>query len=290
MPARIRHRQLPRHCLSWCFAVAVLCAGCGSHLTAPPTGAASVALTGGQVAALNSERIFFGHQSVGYNILQGICDIERGDSRLTLPIRTSTEPQQIAGPALVETPIGKNGDRKSKLNQFAQIIKNGLGAQGGVALMKFCYLDIGPSTDVPRMFADYRAEMDNLTQEYPRLRLVYVTIPLTTVEPAPKAWFESLAGRTTRRDLDAKRNEFNRLLRQTYGGTGSVFDLARAESTRADGSRSFFERDGERVYTLAPEYTTDGGHLNEAGRRAAAMSLLEVLSGPCGGSGSHPCS
>ncbi len=142
--------------------------------------------------------------------------------------------------ALVESPIGKNRHTKSKLNEFARIIDNGFGPQGGIAMMKFCCRDFDSTTDMKQMFVDYRDEMAALREEYPRLKIVYSTAPLTTMEPAPIAWVKTLLGRSTGRDLDAKRDEFNRLLRQTYEKTGSVFDLAQAESTRPDGSRSYF--------------------------------------------------
>jgi hypothetical protein len=107
---------------------------------------------------------------------------------------------------------------------------------------------------------------------------VHVTVPLTTVEPAPKAWVKSILGRVTERDAEVKRNQFNQKLRQTYTGVDPVFDLAEVESTRPDGSRTYFSHGNDRIYTLVPEYTTDGGHLNELGRRVAAERLLHVLS------------
>jgi len=45
----------------------------------------------------------------------------------------------------------------------------------------------------------------------------------------------------------------------------------------SDSSRSYFTRDGEKIYALTSEFTTDGGHLNEAGRQAAAELLLQLL-------------
>jgi lysophospholipase L1-like esterase len=152
-----------------------------------------------------------------------------------------------------------------------------MGAQGGIALFKFCYVDIDAATDVPKMFAAYREGVNALKAKYPSLNIVPVTVPLTTVEPAAKAWLKGLLGRTTTRDINAKRNQFNTLLRETYAGTGPVFDLAEVESVHRDGSRSYFTRGNEKIYTLAPEFTADGGHLNEMGRRVAAERLLSLL-------------
>ena len=93
--------------------------------------------------------------------------------------------------------------------------------------------------------------------KYTGLQLLPVTVPLTT-------------------DPSKTRNDFNNVLRQAYSGK-PIFDLAEVESTRADGSRSYTVMNGETIYTLAPEYTTDGGHLNEVGRQAAAKRLLITL-------------
>ena len=226
-----------------------------------------------QVAVL---KVFFAHQSVGDNIVQGIRDLMAEDSRLQLKIISSDDPVQVAGPALVETHVGQNTNPRSKNVAFLTILGKGFGAQGGVALLKYCYVDVGPATDVPRMFREYADLIADLRSKYPALKIVHSTLPLTTVEPAGKAWLKEVLGRPTTREDNRKRNQFNQMLRGTYGPR-SIFDLAEVESTHADGSREFFVRGNQKIYTLAPEYTGDGGHLNELGRRAAAHRLLITL-------------
>ncbi len=235
------------------------------------------ALSDQQVRTLSAEKVFFGHQSVGGNIIQGIRDLMAADPRLKLNIVHSAEPESVLGPAFVEFEIGENGNPQSKNEAFAAILEKGMGKQGGIAMFKYCYVDVDSSTDVHRMFESYRKEITVLRAKYPLLQFVHITVPLTTVEPATKAWIKTILGKPTARNIDAKRNEFNKLLRETYAGTDPIFDLAEVESTHPDGSRSYFMSGNERIYTLAPEFTTDGGHLNEAGRRAAAERLLLVL-------------
>ena len=225
-----------------------------------------------------TQRIFFGHQSVGDDIVQGLKDVMARDPRLKLNIVNSADPQSVAGPAFIESHIGRNGDPQSKTDAFAAVLDKGMGREGGIAMYKYCYVDVDASTDVPRMFDNYRRGIDALKLKYPLLKIVHVTIPLTTVEPDAKAWVKGFLGRTTARDINRKRNEYNRLLVQTYGGRDPIFDLAEVESTHRDGSRSSFTYANQKIFTLAPEFTADGGHLNEAGRRAAAERLLHVLS------------
>jgi hypothetical protein len=62
-----------------------------------------------------------------------------------------------------------------------------------------------------------------------------------------------------------------------YGGKDPVFDLARAESTFPDGSRSSVLLNSRSIPTLVPGFTYDSGHLNETGRQAAAVELLRTL-------------
>lgn len=236
-----------------------------------------VALTDTQIARLADKKIFFGHQSVGKNIIQGIRELAANDPRLKLRILHSDDLTSVTGPALVEFDIGTNGNPQSKNDAFFAVLSRGMGQQSGTAMFKYCYVDFDVSTDVTKVFKDYQATVDAIKTKYPHLKIVHITVPLTTVEPWPKAWLKSILGRPTLQDINVKRNEFNDLLRASYNST-EVFDLAAAESTRPDGSREFFQRNGTQIYTLCPEFTDDGGHLNATGRRVVAETLLLALS------------
>jgi hypothetical protein len=238
-----------------------------------------VVLSDQQVRSLATKKIFFGHQSVGDNIVQGIRDLMAADPRLQIKIVTSADPQSVSGFAFVETHIGVNRDPRSKTEAFAAILDKGFGAQGGIALYKYCYIDFGTATDVERVFDNYRKGIADIRQKYPSLTLVHSTVPLTADEASTTAKdrIKAVLRRILGRDPNVKRNQFNHLLWQTYGGRDPIFDIAQIESTRSDGSRCYFTRGMTKIYTLAPEYTTDGGHLNELGRRKIAEQLLLVL-------------
>jgi len=60
-------------------------------------------------------------------------------------------------------------------------------------------------------------------------------------------------------------------------GVVNIFDLAKIESTFPDGRRASFTKDGKTYYSMVPDYTYDGGHLNELGRKIAAEQLLFLL-------------
>jgi len=62
-----------------------------------------------------------------------------------------------------------------------------------------------------------------------------------------------------------------------YAGKALILDIAKIESTRPDDTRRAFSLNGRTYYSMAPEYTTDGGHLNETGRKKVAEQLLISL-------------
>jgi hypothetical protein len=236
-------------------------------------------LTDQQIRSLLGKKIFFGHQSVGDNLVEGIRDLMATDPRLQIHIVTSAEPQTVAGAALVEAHIGVNRNPGSKTAAFTEVLDKGFGQQGGVAIYKYCYIDFNSTTDFAQVFDNYQKSVGELRRKYPSLILVHSTVPLTAEEQSAtgKDRVKTMLRRMLGRDPNVRRNQFNQLLKQTYGGKDPIFDIAEIESTHSDGSRSYFTRGGQKIYTLAPEFTTDGGHLNEAGRRAGAEQLLALL-------------
>jgi hypothetical protein len=166
------------------------------------------------------------------------------------------------------------------------------GAAGGVdiALVKFCYVDIEAGTDVPALFAAYQSTLASLKARYPRTTFVHVTAPLTTVQGGLKAFVKRLLGRSPAGMAEnARREEFNALLRQATSGKEPLFDLALAESTAPDGRTETFDWNGRPVPALVPAYTGDGGHLDGDGRHRAARLLVSVLaSAPASGALPRP--
>src|SRR5690606_17599459 len=123
---------------------------------------------------------------------------------------------------------------------------------------------------------DYRARMERLQARIPDLTLLHVTIPLRLAPTRVREFAARVLGRNTATALNRIRERYNDRLRSEYPAT-RIFDLAGIEATHADGSRSWSRYEGKRVPMLAPEWTDDGGHLNEAGSRRAAETLLDVL-------------
>ena len=73
-----------------------------------------------------------------------------------------------------------------------------------------------------------------------------------------------------------RRCRFSELLRQHYSNQ-PIFDLESVESTDSQGGKNTFTLDGQTGLSLIPDYSSDGGHLNDSGRRLAARELIRTL-------------
>lgn len=224
---------------------------------------------------LSEKRIYFGHQSVGFNIVDGMEDIQRSNPRIKLKIVKVSSTSELKTPIFGHSNVGQNGDPQSKMRAFAEIIEQGTEYPPDIAFFKFCYVDITSHSDVNRLFTEYKNAMERLKKNHPKIVFVHATVPLTESNKTLKNFVKSVLGRV---DDNVNRNTYNDLLRREYGGKEPLFDIAKAESTYPDGARSFFSFKGSNYYSLAPEYTTDGGHLNEQGKRAVAQELMLLLS------------
>ena len=62
-------------------------------------------------------KIYFGHQSVGLDIINGMNDIIKSSPHIRLSIRRTKDPADFDQPVFGEFPIGKNEDPKSKIDE-----------------------------------------------------------------------------------------------------------------------------------------------------------------------------
>lgn len=221
-------------------------------------------------------RIFFGHQSVGENLLDGVKQLA---TTAGVPVRVAeVKTANGVGPAtLGHAFVAENRKPLQKLQAFEQAMgqqPTGL----DVAFVKFCYLDIIAETDAKALFTRYRATVDGLRAKNLGTTFVHVTSPLTQVEGGFKAFVKRLLGRAPYGAIEnARREEYNALLRQAYWGREPIFDLAHVESTAPDGTAVTTEWKGSVAPALTPAFTDDGHHLNAAVKLRAARELVSVL-------------
>ena len=227
----------------------------------------------GQIA---EKRIFFGHMSVGNNILDGIREIQEREPRFKhLNIETFEAGKEIDRPGIYHFLLGNNAfpDKKVKACEDA-LLTGGAGQHFDMAVFKYCYVDFTEDTDVDRVFADYRRMISTLKGRYPDLIIIHMTVPLTVRYYGLKGWLKFTLGKKPPND---KRSQFNEMLKKEYGKSDPIFDLAGLESTDARGKKLTYTSGGKAVPYMASEYTDDGGHLNETGRMLAGLEFLKTL-------------
>ena len=226
-----------------------------------------------------TQRIFFGHQSVGVNILDGLREHLKDDSIKIIESRTTVEGD---APCLIHCAIGQNKDPISKLRDFVSLMDNEFGDNVEIACFKFCYIDIQQFTNVDQLFHDYHKELTLLEQRFKKTRFLHITTPLRTTESGLRLILMKLIGRKSQEaGNNLKRQMFNDLMKRQYAKNAALFDLAGIESTHPSGSRCKSNIDGIQVFSLSPEYTDDGGHLNSVGRKIAAKGFLDSIKKMC---------
>lgn len=210
---------------------------------------------------VDEQRIFFAHRSVGDDIVR--MGLPAVFARYGVaPLRVVDGLPDGAG-SLGDHWLNQTDDPTTKLDDFATWIRDGgVPAHADIAVMKLGYVDVTAETDVPGLFEAYRSMMSKLESDYPELAFLHVTVSVTDWVPENNAAIE----------------RYNQLMRAEYGAGGRLFDLAAAISTCSDGAANLdVTESGETYRRICPEYSRDGGHLNERGAEVAATELLRRL-------------
>ena len=212
-------------------------------------------------------RVFFGHQSVGQDVLCGVSRLAASGASV---------------PEVVDARIGANEEPLAKIADFDARVRDGLGERVDVAMMKLCYIDVTAGTDVRALFDAYRTTLSALERDHPAVSFVHVTVPLTTEQGR----LTRLRSRLTGNDRfgpaeNVQRERLNALFRAEYAGD-RLFDLAAVESTRPDGTRVSGRHEGADYFALHDGYAADLGHLNEPGAEVAATAWLAAVARAAG--------
>lgn len=233
----------------------------------------------GTLAQFGATRVFFGHQSVGANVIDGVGSVF-AQSGVQVPevVETRDSVPARAG-FLAHAHMGVNGDPFGKLTDFASVLGGPMGGRIDVAVLKFCYADIVAGTDVQAVFDAYVQTMAGLEASHPAVRFLYTTVPLST----DWSWRQVVKSWIGRNDQmgpadNLARQEYNQLIRDKYGDSGRLFDIAAVEATLTEDPMSRTEG-GQPYYVLNPQLASDAGHLNELGQRAAAVAFIDAVTG-----------
>lgn len=228
-------------------------------------------------AELNRLRILFGHQSVGFNILHGLESMEGIFEEITwsFPDLSGNSRDRVEHGEFAHFVCGANGNPRGKIDHFAQMVRQ-YGDSLDFAFLKLCYADFKPPltmADVEEIFRYYQSTMQQLQEEFPHLKILHFTSPLT-INPKRFRLFEFPS------EANILRNHYSRLIRENFP-PDRIVDIARIESTRPDGSRELFEKDGVQYEKLYRAYGSDGKHLNHTGSILVGQELLKTIMKNC---------
>ncbi|MBI4509570.1 MAG: hypothetical protein HY698_08025 [Deltaproteobacteria bacterium] len=218
--------------------------------------------------------LFFGHQSVGNNILAGLDSLNNTEPRYEVRQQYVYDLNNLlrpynGRPALGHRNIGENEKPDTKIRAFIDYMtgfedptKTGLGDKVSISMFKFCYVDFISGMDVDGLFDRYVQAMESLEARYTKTKFVYATAPLAYGDAN-----------------DVARNAFNRKVRDYVRSNGKrLFDVASIEATMEDGSRCTFTSGGETLERLCVPYMAGerNPHLNTlgGGRVGKAMMIM----------------
>jgi len=214
------------------------------------------------LSTLRGARVYFGHHSVGSNILEGLAALSK---------------QAGVEVKIDEAPVGENTKPLLKFEDFAKRGESNPGDGTQVMAMKLCYVDFRPDTDVDGLVKAYVAAVDRVKKARPGVKVVHVTPPLFAHPTDLKSKLQRTLGKSIwEDDANARRLDFKKKMLEAFPGD-PVFDLAAVESTRPDGSTEEHEVGGKKVPMLWPGYSTDGGHLNDTGKLVAAKAFARAF-------------
>jgi len=235
---------------------------------------------------LKEKKVYFGHKSVGANIMQGIDIVKSEYPAIDFTILETDKAESFINPIWGHSKIGTNTKPLTKIDAFRDILDQGLGNKLDIAFMKLCYVDITEGTDIDMVFNYYTQTIKNLQKKYPRIKFIHFTVPLTSskqvdVKDRVKDIIKGIIGKRTIMDINLAdniaRDKYNGLLKKNYHGK-ELFDLAAYESMYPDGKKETCQKDGKLYQCLISDYTYDGGHLNGFGKEIIASNLLLFLS------------
>ncbi|GAI33321.1 unnamed protein product, partial [marine sediment metagenome] len=137
---------------------------------------------------LSENKIYFGHQSVGFNIIAGIKDVMKENPKIKLNVAKINNTADFNNPVFAHSGVGNNTDPRSKINAFSNFMEEGTTHSADIAFFKFCFLDITANTDAHKVFTEYKNTMSRLNESYPRTTFIHVTVPLTCIPSGLKGW------------------------------------------------------------------------------------------------------
>lgn len=229
--------------------------------TPPPDGV----LTLTQYNAAMSKRVVFGHQSVGYQAIQGVQmwadDLNTSDPNV-IDVESGTVP--ATGGFFGHLYAGTNGDARTKTAELLSLLQNGLAAKVDIVVLKFCYADLRSNSGYTpqQMFNTYKTWVDTVESSFPNLKVIYATEAIV------------MGANSDGGANNVLRQTYNNLVRAQYASSGRLWDVAKIESTDPSGNRVLHNG----VESLYSGYASpDQRHIYGLGRTTVSAPLLQLI-------------
>ena len=220
------------------------------------------------------KRFFFGHQSVGQNIIEGIHLLTTEIPVSRVDTQKMTDLNIFEKPVIAHAQIGENGEPLSKYEEFKILLDSGIGDRVDIAGMKLCYLDISGKTDVQDLFHKYKDMVVHIKNRHPKLKIIHIATPLTVKSNPVKDLMKKIMGKENIwREANRNPIRYNNLLRAEYKNE-TVFNLDMIEAF-GDDSPPFETIDNN--YSLDKRFASDWGHMNDLGKKVVAGKFLRFL-------------
>lgn len=236
-------------------------------------------LTESDFERVSNSSYFFGHQSVGRNMLDGLRQLKEEYPALKLDIVEAGDAELVKPGAFLHLNVGENRKPDTKLNEFYSVVDSALGNKVDSAFLKFCYVDLERNGDPQVLFDNYVAKIEELKASHPETTFVHFTLPVKSIPTGVKPTIKRLIGWDfPQLEDNYKRSLYNKMLREKFEGKEPIFDLALYESVApSTGKKTVYSYKGEKVEAMAEENTYDGGHLTDAGKKWIAEQFVVFL-------------
>ena len=122
---------------------------------------------GALIQEVAKHKIYFGHQSVGNNILSGINQWEE-ETGVKLEKTNTRDFSDMVSASFVHYYVGENGDAYSKINDFVSQVEKIPVDSISTAFFKLCYVDMHTYSDVEAIFEYYKEK--NNSRRFDMLR------------------------------------------------------------------------------------------------------------------------
>ena len=122
------------------LAAAVVAAGCGDM---PERTQMIVGDPKADLQTLAVARVYFGHQSVGNDVVKGLAELATAEG---VPLRIVEVPEGVDDelPGIVHARLGRNREPETKCDAFGQFLTRQVDdRKWDAAVLKFCYADLG---------------------------------------------------------------------------------------------------------------------------------------------------